>query len=69
MPDLRRRWSLSAAGNAVIALLLSTVLSLAIPAAFVALWLVAAQRIHRRPDPGSPRRTSRLTDTTPRRLL
>ena len=55
----------------MIALLLSTVLSLAIPAAFVALWLAAAEHFWpaRRPDLDPPRRTSRLTDTTPRRLL
>ena len=55
----------------MIALLLSTVLSLAIPAAFVELWLAAAERIRpaRRPDLNPARRTSRLTDTTPRRLL
>ena len=55
----------------MIALFLSTVLSLAIPAVFVALWLAAAERFEpaRRPDLDTPRRTSRLTDTTPRRLL
>ena len=55
----------------MIALLLSTVLSLLIPVAFVALWLAAAERFNpgRRPDRDPPRRTSRLTDTTPRRLL
>ena len=60
-----------------LALLGSTVLSLAIPAAFVALWLAAGlivgpfigRRLARRPDLDPPRRTSRLTDTTPRRLL
>ena len=66
----------------VLSLLLSTVLSLAIPAVFVALWLAgllwwrslrAASAEHfwaaRRPDLNPARRTSRLTDTTPRRLL
>ena len=55
----------------MIALLLSTVLGIAYPAALVALWLATAERFNpgRRPDLAPPRRTSRLTDTTPRRLL
>ncbi len=55
----------------MLSLLLSTVLSLAIPVALVALWLAAAKHFNpgRPPDLDPLRRTSRLTDTTPRRLL
>ena len=56
-----------------IALALSTLLSLAIPAALIALWIVAgciAGPIINRATAYNPeRRTRRLTDTKPRRLL
>ena len=56
----------------VIALALSTLLSLAIPAALIALWLTASEVVAARiRDLEHPpeRRTRRLTDTKPRRLL
>ena len=61
------------AGDDMIALALSTLLSLAIPAALIALWIVAAciagPIIGRALAYNPERRTRRLTDTKPRRLL